>query len=96
MHQIVRGRKKGGKDKRPAAKNWLNTSSKQRGKEKKVQNKKIACGRIDQRGGERKIARGGLRQKWLLEAAKAPFDPDLRKRFSFEYFKERFRVPVGK
>ena len=35
MHQIVRGRKKGEKEKRPAAKNWLNTSSKQRGKEEK-------------------------------------------------------------
>ena len=67
-----------------------------RKRKKKEQNKKNACGRIDQRGGERKIARGGSRQKWLLEAAEAPFDPDLRKRFSFEYFKERFRVSVGK
>ena len=65
-------------------------------KEEKEQNKKIACGRIDQRGGERKIARGGSGQKWLLEAAEAPFDPDLRKRFSFEYFKEGFRVSVEK
>ena len=35
MHQIVRGRKKGEEEKRPAAKKWLNTSSKQRGKEEK-------------------------------------------------------------
>ena len=91
MHQIVRGRKKGGRRKGQLQKiGWIHQASKE-AKRKKEQNKKIACRRIDQRGGERKIARGCSRQKWLLEAAEAPFDPDLRKRFSFEYFKEGFR-----
>ena len=96
MHQIVRGRKKGGRRKGQLQKiGWIHQASKE-AKRKKEQNKKIACRRIDQRGGERKIARGCSRQKWLLEAAEAPFDPDLRKRFSFEYFKEGFRFSIKK
>ena len=75
MHQIVRGRKKGGRRKGQLQKiGWIHQASKE-AKRKKEQNKKIACRRIDQRGGERKIARGGSRQKWLLEAAEAPLTP---------------------
>ena len=52
---------------------YIKLAKRQRGKKSKI--KKIACGRIDQRGGERKIARGGFGAKWLLEAAEAPMTP---------------------
>ena len=89
MHQIVRGWKKGrGRRKGQLKKIGRIHQASKEAKRKKEQNKKVACGRIHQRGGERKIARGGSRQKWHLEAAEAPLTPICGRGFHLNILKK--------